>query len=159
MAFLDFKRFALGRVTFHGLTKTISCEFWYDTRKTALKKLPAIVAVPSTFEATVCDFQTIDFIRLTFARSLVESDMHRNRQRTQQIRMKHSMEDATMGSIFDIFKVTSDGPLWVEAVHGLEKARERMARLALTSPGEYFIHSQEQGIVAKEGQECLEGIT
>jgi len=54
-----------------------------------------------------------------------------------------------MGSTFDIFKVTSDGPLWVEAVQGLEKAKEQMARLALTSPGEYFVHCQEQGVIAK----------
>ena len=39
-----------------------------------------------------------------------------------------------MGSIYDIFKVTSDGPLWVAAVQGLEKAKEQMARLALASP-------------------------
>ena len=45
-----------------------------------------------------------------------------------------------MGSTFDIFKITSDGPPWVEAVQGLEKAKERMARLALTSSEEYFIH-------------------
>jgi CheY-like chemotaxis protein len=52
------------------------------------------------------------------------------------------MEDATMGSTFDIFEITPDGPLWVEAVTGLREAKERMARLALTFPGEYFIHSQ-----------------
>jgi len=61
-----------------------------------------------------------------------------------------------MDSTFDIFKVTSDGPLWVEAVQGLEKAKERMAHLALTSPDEYFIHSQEQGVVAKQTQEFVE---
>ena len=61
-----------------------------------------------------------------------------------------------MGSTFDIFKVASDGPLWVEAVQGLEKAKERMAHLALTSPGEYFIHSQEQGVVVKQTQEFVE---
>jgi hypothetical protein len=53
-----------------------------------------------------------------------------------------SMEDATMGSTYDIFKVTPDGPVWVGAVRGLREAKERMARLALTFPGEYFIHSQ-----------------
>ena len=63
-----------------------------------------------------------------------------------------------MGSTFDIFKVTSDGPLWVEAVQGLEKAKEQMARLALTSPGEYFIHSQERGVISKQTQELSEGI-
>jgi hypothetical protein len=62
-----------------------------------------------------------------------------------------------MDSTFDIFKVTSDGPLWVEAVQGLERAKERMAHLALTSPGgEYFIHSQEEGVIAKQTQEYLE---
>jgi hypothetical protein len=63
--------------------------------------------------------------------------------------MKQSMEDATMGSTFDIFKITPGGPLWVEAVQGLREAEERMDRLALTFPGEYFIHSQGKGIVAK----------
>lgn len=61
-----------------------------------------------------------------------------------------------MGSTFDIFKVTSDGPLWVKVVHGLEEAKEQMAHLALTSPGEYFIHSQERGVIAKQTQEFLE---
>jgi hypothetical protein len=64
-----------------------------------------------------------------------------------------------MDSTFDIFKVTSDGPLWVEAVQGLEKAKERMAHLALTSSEEYFIHSQDNGVVAKQTQEYLEEIT
>ncbi len=63
-----------------------------------------------------------------------------------------------MGSTFDIFKVTSDGPLWVEAVRNLERAKERMAHLALISPGEYFIHSQDTGVVAKQTQEYLEEI-
>jgi len=63
-----------------------------------------------------------------------------------------------MDSIFDIFKVTSDGPLWVEAVQGLEEAKEQMARLALISPAEYFIHSQDYGVVAKQTQVYLEEI-
>jgi hypothetical protein len=67
------------------------------------------------------------------------------------------MENATMSSTYDIFKVTSDGPLWVEAVPGgLVRAKEQMAHLALTSPGEYFIHSQEQGVIAKQSQNLLE---
>jgi hypothetical protein len=44
----------------------------------------------------------------------------------------------------------------VEAVQGLEKAKERMAHLALTSPGEYFIHSQDYGVIAKQTQQYLE---
>jgi hypothetical protein len=63
------------------------------------------------------------------------------------------MEDAMMGSTFDIFKATVNGPLWVEAVQGLREAKEQMARLALTSPGEYFIHSHEKGIVARQAEE------
>ena len=63
-----------------------------------------------------------------------------------------------MDSIFDIFKVMSDGPLWVEAVPGLDRAKERMARRALSTPGEYFIHSQEEGVIAKQTQEFLEEI-
>ena len=62
-------------------------------------------------------------------------------------------------STFDIFKLTSDGPLWVEAVRGLERAKERMAHLALTSPGEYFIHSQEEGVIAKQTDVSLEELT
>jgi hypothetical protein len=69
------------------------------------------------------------------------------------------MEDATMGSTFDtIFRVTSDGPLWVEAMHGLTEAKERMALLVRTSPGEYFIYSQEEGVVAKQSRELFEEI-
>ena len=54
------------------------------------------------------------------------------------------------GSTFDIFRVTSEGPLWVEAILGLREAKERMALLVLTSPGQYFIHSQGEGVVAKQ---------
>jgi hypothetical protein len=67
--------------------------------------------------------------------------------------MRESMEDATMDSTFDIFKATVDGPLWVETVEGLTEAKERMAHLALTFPGEYFIHSQEKGVVARQTEE------
>lgn len=68
-----------------------------------------------------------------------------------------------MDSTFDVFKVSSDGPLWVEAVRGLERAleraKERMAHLALTSPGEYFIHSQEEGVIAKQTEASLQELT
>jgi hypothetical protein len=66
--------------------------------------------------------------------------------------MRLSVEDATMGSTFDIFEITPDGPLWVEVVTGLREAKERMARLALTFPGEYFIHSQGN-VVAQQARE------
>jgi hypothetical protein len=57
-----------------------------------------------------------------------------------------------MDSTCDIFKITPDGPLWLETVEGLGEAKERMARLALTFPGEYFIHSQGN-VVAQQAQE------
>jgi hypothetical protein len=63
-----------------------------------------------------------------------------------------------MSSTFDIFKQTPDGPLWVEAVQGLREAKGRMARLALTCPGEYFIRSQGERIVAATTQEWADVI-
>jgi hypothetical protein len=67
-------------------------------------------------------------------------------------------EEAAMYCTFDIFKVLPDGPVWVAAVEGLREARERMGGLLLTSPGEYFIHSHENGVVARESQEWAEVI-
>jgi hypothetical protein len=121
-----------------------------------LKKLPGMLPVRYGFEATAWNFQLTDFAGLTLKFSLVESEMHTTEQRPQQMPIEQSMEDATMGSTFDIFKETPDGPLWVEAVQGLREARERMARLALTCPGEYFIHSQSKRIVATPAGEWAE---
>ncbi len=63
-----------------------------------------------------------------------------------------------MSSTFDIFKVLPDGPLWVAAVEGLREARKRMEDSFLASPGEYFIHSYGEGVVARESQEWAEVI-
>jgi hypothetical protein len=53
-----------------------------------------------------------------------------------------------MDAKFDIFKKLPDGhPLWVKAVEGLEEARAQLARLAASSPGEYFIYSVRNGRV------------
>jgi hypothetical protein len=53
-----------------------------------------------------------------------------------------------MGTKFDIFKKLPDGhPLWVKAVDGLEEAQAQLARLAVNSPGEYFIYSLRNGCV------------
>jgi hypothetical protein len=121
----------------------------------SLKKLPAIVTVRSKFAATVWNVwnsQPVDFTGQTPPQTLWN-------RTCKQERVEAVGGDATMRSTFDIFKVTSEGPLWVDAVHGLEEAKERMGRLALTSPGEYFIHSQEQGIVAQQTQEFSEEIS
>ena len=59
-----------------------------------------------------------------------------------------------MDSTFDIFKVRPGGALrMITTVLGLREAKLRMARFALISPGEYFIYSEEQGLVARQSQE------
>ena len=43
---------------------------------------------------------------------------------------------------FDIFSGASDkDALWVEAVQGLARARERMEEIAAEKPGQYFLFS------------------
>jgi hypothetical protein len=45
---------------------------------------------------------------------------------------------------FDIFRRDLLGtPVWMEAVHDLETAKNRMNELAGRSPGEYFVFCQE----------------
>ncbi len=46
---------------------------------------------------------------------------------------------------FDIFRVDSDGPRWLEAAADLEGARARVNLLATASPGEYLIANHETG--------------
>ena len=59
-----------------------------------------------------------------------------------------------MDCTFDIFKIRPGGALrMIMTVLGLREAKVRMARLALSSPGEYFIHSEEKGVVARQSQE------
>jgi hypothetical protein len=59
-----------------------------------------------------------------------------------------------MDSTFDIFKVRPGGALrMITTVVGLREATVWMARLALTSPGEYFVYSEEKGLVARQSQE------
>jgi hypothetical protein len=55
-----------------------------------------------------------------------------------------------MDAKFDIFKKLPDGhPLWVKAVDGLEEAKNQLARLAMSSPGEYFIYSARNGRIVE----------
>jgi hypothetical protein len=117
-----------------------------------LKKLPAIVRVRSKSESTVENLQLADFTGLTVPVTWWNPKCS-ELNRVSQMRMRESMEDAPVDSTFDIFNATVDGPLWVETVQGLTEAKERMAHLALTIPGEYFIHSQEKGIVARQVEE------
>ena len=53
-----------------------------------------------------------------------------------------------MSCKFDVFRRDLTGhPIWMVAVEGLEEAKERMNRFAEDSPGQYFIYSEERGIV------------
>jgi hypothetical protein len=63
-----------------------------------------------------------------------------------------------MDSTFDIFKVRDGSFLRITTVVGLSEAKVRMARFALISPGEYFIQSQEKGIVARQSEEWADVI-
>jgi hypothetical protein len=46
---------------------------------------------------------------------------------------------------FDILKVESSGPRWMEAAANLERARARVKILAASSPGEYVIANKKTG--------------
>ncbi len=61
-----------------------------------------------------------------------------------------------MDSSFDIFKLLPSGPLWVAAAPGLKEANQQMARLALPSPGEYFIRSREKLVETEQSEEWAE---
>ena len=50
-----------------------------------------------------------------------------------------------MAPALDIFKINGGDVLWREAVATLEDAETRIRRLALSSPGEYFILDQNTG--------------
>ena len=64
---------------------------------------------------------------------------------------KSNVGGAVMDAKFDIFKKLPDGhPIWVKAVDGLEEARNQLARLAVSSPGEYFIYSARNGGIVQE---------
>jgi hypothetical protein len=46
---------------------------------------------------------------------------------------------------FNIFKVESDGPRWMEAAADMARAKARVKILATSSPGEYIIANQKTG--------------
>jgi hypothetical protein len=55
-----------------------------------------------------------------------------------------------MAPMFDIFATLPDGsPLWLEAVEGLDEARQRLSGLAQARPGMYFIYSEKTGGVVE----------
>lgn len=55
-----------------------------------------------------------------------------------------------MDGKFDIFKKLPDGhPLWVKTVGGLEEAKNQLAQLAMSSPGEYFIYCAWNGRIVE----------
>lgn len=46
---------------------------------------------------------------------------------------------------FNIFRVESDGPRWMEAAANMERAKARVKILATSAPGEYIIANQKTG--------------
>ena len=50
-----------------------------------------------------------------------------------------------MVPFLDIFKISGGGVLWRDAVATLETAKARIRKMALSSPGEYFILDQNTG--------------
>lgn len=61
-----------------------------------------------------------------------------------------------MDSIFDVFERLPDGPRWVTAAQGLQEANEEMARLVQSAPGEYFIRSREEVVLAEQPEDWAE---
>jgi hypothetical protein len=50
--------------------------------------------------------------------------------------------------LYDIFSGCPDGSaIWIEAVPGLERAFQRMAELAVQTPGKYFVFSVRGGML------------
>jgi hypothetical protein len=46
-----------------------------------------------------------------------------------------------VNATYDIFiHHPESGPIWVEAIQGLENARMRVINLLVTSPGDYFVY-------------------
>jgi hypothetical protein len=46
-----------------------------------------------------------------------------------------------MQMTYDIFRdLPESGPIWIEAVQGLEDARARLVKLLETRPGDYFVY-------------------
>jgi hypothetical protein len=46
-----------------------------------------------------------------------------------------------MNQSYDIFSdLAETGPIWIEAVHGLENAKARLTELLQAHPGNYFIY-------------------
>jgi hypothetical protein len=46
-----------------------------------------------------------------------------------------------MNETYDIFRdLAETGPIWIEAVQGLENARVRLQNLCQAHPGDYFVY-------------------
>lgn len=56
-----------------------------------------------------------------------------------------------MTRVVDIFAKIADGSTkWIEAVEGLEHARDRMKELHKLSGGHYFLYLEQNGTVQRE---------
>jgi hypothetical protein len=64
-------------------------------------------------------------------------------ENTKHIAPMDSNQGVAMLPPFDILKMESSGPRWMEAAVDLERAKARVKVLAASSPGEYIIFNQE----------------
>jgi hypothetical protein len=62
-----------------------------------------------------------------------------------------------MDATYDIFKYQPEGPIWIEAVSGLQNIKQRLLFLNETSPGEYFAYGFREGrIIEQISSELME---
>lgn len=126
---------------------------------TPLKKLPKYRGLRSGLETSPWSLQPTDFVGLTFSiRARGNGHAYQGLVSPTQAGQESRLEETTMRSTFDVFKVLRDGPLWVSAAQSLREAEERMARFVLVSPGDYFIRSEQEVVVAIQSQEWAEVI-
>ena len=63
-----------------------------------------------------------------------------------------------MTAVMDIFARLPDGsPIWLEAVEGLQNARARVRELSRVAPKDYFIYSEQNGIIEREEHPGVQG--
>ena len=64
--------------------------------------------------------------------------------------MKPEVHKTFHAETFDIFAGVTNRAVWVEAVEGIDQARNRMHQIAHDKPGDYFIfHSRTRVVLDK----------
>jgi hypothetical protein len=64
-----------------------------------------------------------------------------------------------MGLGYDIFRESSDGPLWVTQAATLAEAQEKLEMLAQSTPAKYFVRDAANAkIVGRAGPDSSDGV-